>query len=564
MKTMYIRSFYLTLTLCSGFLNAQSETVVEPKTPAKIFQQALYAEEVAMNNREALDGYKNVLERYYELRKMAATSALRSGIVERKRASEDNGKLSRSMAVKHFQQVVREFPEFPELNKSARENLTSMGESIPDKHTETIDLELQEIARIKLMFKNKSPGLASLPSPLAVAARNGQLSVAEFLINKGVDVNRGEKSKSPLSIAVFAGDLNMVEFLIKSGADLNPQSGTPPLSEALTRGHPEIVEVLLKAGANPRYHNKWIRPPLHQVIRNSNLDVKRKLQLIELLVEYEADPSALDASHHDATPLHWAAKSGDTPIVDYLISIGADVDNLMHETGETPLIMAANKGHLDIMKSLLNHGADHNISNTERDTALGQTVVRENIPALQLLLDFSANPSLFVKPGRRTPIYLALDKAWDYPDRKDKVINMLLDAGADPNMREPSGIGKGRWTTLHAIVDSAGHDSGIAQRAVENCLLSLPVDFFDRKILSVTPSEIFQTRPDFESQSPMGRMPWIKTWKQREAGENNELDLAVLKADFPGKEIKILRRHSDPDRFESVTSLDWGVIVWIK
>lgn len=59
------------------------------------------------------------------------------------------------------------------------------------------------------------------------------------------------------------------------------------------------------------------------------------------------------------TALHWAASYGQVNSVQLLIANGAEVDVLGPE-GETPLLMAADGGHHEVVRLLLNEGANVN------------------------------------------------------------------------------------------------------------------------------------------------------------------------------------------------------------
>ena len=69
------------------------------------------------------------------------------------------------------------------------------------------------------------------------------------------------------------------------------------------------------------------------------------------------------------SPIHYAASTGQTEILQYLISKGANVDaKSPNET--TPMMLASRHGYIQIVKILLNSGADFSIKNQQGMTAI--------------------------------------------------------------------------------------------------------------------------------------------------------------------------------------------------
>jgi pectate lyase len=84
------------------------------------------------------------------------------------------------------------------------------------------------------------------------AAAGGHAEVAEFLIDKGSDVNAQNRSgQIPLHIAAQAGYLHVVRLLLDRGSEVSIQdkNGRTALSLAQKANHTEIVELLRKQGA---------------------------------------------------------------------------------------------------------------------------------------------------------------------------------------------------------------------------------------------------------------------------------------------------------------------------
>ena len=88
-------------------------------------------------------------------------------------------------------------------------------------------------------------------SLLYIAARNGHTSICEYLINKGLDVNSIQSTKStPLHGASYYGQINVVKLLLNYGAKTNikNQSDHLPIDEAMTE---EIKNVLKESENDP-------------------------------------------------------------------------------------------------------------------------------------------------------------------------------------------------------------------------------------------------------------------------------------------------------------------------
>lgn len=83
------------------------------------------------------------------------------------------------------------------------------------------------------------------------------------------------------------------------------------------------------------------------------------------LLKLGADPN-LKNDRDGTTPLIAAAKMGDQEAAEWLIGLGAKVD-MANKMGETPLIIAVQHRELDLVKLLLDHGADPD----KADTAQG-------------------------------------------------------------------------------------------------------------------------------------------------------------------------------------------------
>lgn len=99
--------------------------------------------------------------------------------------------------------------------------------------------------------------------------------------------------------------------------------------------------------------------------------------------------------------------------------------------GNTPLLLATRRHHLEEVKRLLDDGADANIQNEDGNTALLYATIDGDLEMVKVLLPHT-NPDIQNLLG-----YTALMFA-SFHHRVD-MVQMLLDAGADPNRQNRHG-----------------------------------------------------------------------------------------------------------------------------
>lgn len=458
-------------------LRAQTQDAAPAPNPREILRDALYAEEVTRDATKAAEHYSKVLELYRAQQPFAATALFRLAEVRRKQGNKEE-------AAKLYQQLLREFPNAEVEGKLARENLAAMGGTAPpdaagpaEDNDETKELRrLQELAQT-------SPDLARDPKLLEYAASKGQTRVIAFLIESGIDPQSG----SFLASAVMSGNLKAVELLISKGCNPAKAPHDAAIIEAAKRKYYSIGELLLKSGANANYREK-VKPssskptsmsalhyaagkndermcrllldhgadpnfmpeicypssdtpgnreaplgsPLHQAIAS---DSERDASLPALLLKAGAKPG-LAATGTGLTPLHFAAKQKDLPVLRLLLEAGAEVNAptlgmigvgngqpnaQLQEAGVTALDYAISNGPEEAVRLLLAKGADPNLADENGETSLDYAWGR-NRALMTLLIEHgakTASPDLLIG-------VVTLNGGVD-------LVKQLLDAGGDPN-----------------------------------------------------------------------------------------------------------------------------------
>jgi ankyrin repeat protein len=188
-------------------------------------------------------------------------------------------------------------------------------------------------------------------TPLHIAAETYQTKIAEFLIEKGADVNAETIGydfrwahiypiKTPLEIAAFNGFKEMVELLIKKGANLEKYGSNAinlavagfgwinggPGSSSIRETSPELLSKMDHIGVIKTLIKHGVKPDDYSLIYaldDGYVDEKKEssLEIIRLLIEGGANVNVRDED--GKTPLDKAETLGKKEIIDLLREYGA-------------------------------------------------------------------------------------------------------------------------------------------------------------------------------------------------------------------------------------------------
>jgi ankyrin repeat protein len=318
-------------------------------------------------------------------------------------------------------------------NVNARESVrgqTALMWAVTEGHAGIVKLLAGRGADVKAQTN------VTMPKGEYVPARAGGASGQGIIRQRALPTKDG--GMTPLLFAVRDGNVAMTRLLLELGADINQTSGnnTSPLLIALLNGQVALATELLDKGADPNGIDDYNRGALFAAIelRNFNQekypflydDGRDPIDLIKALLAKGANPN----QQTNTTPVHG------------LMQFDGSWVNF---DGQTPFIRAALSGDIEVMRLLLQHGADPNIATTQGSTALmaasginwipAQTFTRSEadyVAAVKLCLERGA-PVNATNSLQLAAIHGAANRGWT------SIIQILADHGAKLDVKDVGG-----------------------------------------------------------------------------------------------------------------------------
>ena len=202
------------------------------------------------------------------------------------------------------------------------------------------------------------------------------------------------------------------------------QQGKTPLFNAAENDNEDVVTLLLNSGADVKQEWKGkeaLKQKLKTAVKNADLDT------IEAFAKQNKGWLALPIDEYPYTLLHLAVFYGNTNVI-HLIANRDNVNqnNKNNQYHFSPLQLACYQGNCEVVKLLLDKGANINELDKCGYTPLLRAIEKGNSELVTLLLDREADINQVKKNGE-TPLYRAVSQG------NSEVVELLLDRGADVN-----------------------------------------------------------------------------------------------------------------------------------
>lgn len=316
-------------------------------------------------------------------------------------------------------------------------------------------------------------------TPLYLAASAGNAAMIAELLKAGASAKaaNSENGTSALMKAAAAGSAESVKLLLDHEADASATEGgmgQTALMFAAAADRVDVIKLLAARGADLKVTSKVAHIQPQKDFDSDDFPLDADLILHANLPPGKAAAAAALAGRRASptvsggmTALLLAARDGRQAAARALLDAGAAIDQPSSGDGSTPLVMAIINGHFDLAKSLVDRGADANIVNQDGLAPLYATIdaqwapaaggpvpltVREQTSYLDLmkaLLDRGANPNtrlgskLWYRPTFHDQMWIGTPGStafWRAAQATDlAAMRLLVARGADPKIFSEEG-----------------------------------------------------------------------------------------------------------------------------
>ncbi|XP_007475347.1 ankyrin repeat and SOCS box protein 3 isoform X2 [Monodelphis domestica] len=229
---------------------------------------------------------------------------------------------------------------------------------------------------------------------------------------------------SAIGLAVREGNVKTLRKLLKKGysVDVADNRGWMPIHEAAYHNSVECLRLLIRSEPSERH----VKTKTFEGFCAIHLSaIKGFLMITKMLLEAGADVN--ETTVEETTPLFLAVEYGHVDLVKLLLRYGADVHGSHSMCGWNSLHQAAFQEHTDLIKLLLKKGADKECRDDFGITPLFVAAQYGRLESLKVLISYGADINSHAM-DRATPLFIAAQEG------HINCVELLLSKGANPNL----------------------------------------------------------------------------------------------------------------------------------
>lgn len=318
-----------------------------------------------------------------------------------------------------------------DVNLKDREGYTPIYRAVGGwKNTELVRLLLNYQADVST--EKNAPHIL-----LFEAIRYYNLDVIKLLIEAGIDINIQENTtgRTPISLAIFFSNTELAKFLLQNNIQIPDITNLEILLKEFYTNYLEdrtgdevdigLVKLFSSFIFSNNFLNWW-----GYVMKYGQQFCEKIEELFAVCEETEVNSYYLEII--GPKYLLNAIGSNDIEKVSHLINLGVNINALLDKRNTTPLIAAINSQNddtEDLIKNLLDAGADVNLADVNSTPVYYAMQSSNNIEKLELLLEYGVDLS-----AQRYYPYSLLVEAIRENDLE--ATELLINAGIDVNIKE--------------------------------------------------------------------------------------------------------------------------------